>query len=51
MAALIGQLLPLSDAESEVMASLADQKLSNWNGIEVGRLRAVASLNISAAAR
>ncbi len=44
MAALIEQLVPLSDAEQPLMAELSDVLLSNWNGIEVGRLRAAAAL-------
>ncbi len=41
MAALIGQLLALSDDDSLFMRSFSDAPLTNWNGIEVGRLRAV----------
>ncbi len=44
MAALITRLVTLSDAEHRFMADLADLKLSNWNGIEVGRLRAAPEL-------
>ncbi len=44
MAALIGRLLTLSDAERTFIDELADLKLSNWNGIEVGRLRASTAL-------
>ncbi len=40
MAALLAALLPLNDADAAVLAPLADVPLSNWNGIEVGRLRA-----------
>ncbi len=44
MAALIERLLPLEDEEAAFMARLSDVVLVNWNGIEVGRLRADASL-------
>ena len=40
MAALIARLVRLNDKENRVVSDLADLKLSNWNGIEVGRLRA-----------
>lgn len=40
MAALLLRLLPLDDGDSSFVAGLADQALVNWNGIEVGRLRA-----------
>ncbi len=45
MAALIGRLVALSDDERAVIDELADLKLSNWNGIEVGRLRATPLLH------
>ena len=41
MAALIAQLLPLSDEDALFMRAFSDVALTNWNGIEVGRLRAV----------
>lgn len=41
MAALIEQLLPLADADAQFMRAFSDAPLVNWNGIEVGRLRAV----------
>ena len=44
MAALIERLLPLDDADAVFMRSLSDAALKNWNGIEVGRLAAGASL-------
>ena len=44
MAAAIEQLLPLSGDEAAFMAALSDVPISNWNGIEVGRLRASATL-------
>jgi L-asparaginase II len=40
MAALIARLVRLDDAERGFIATLADVPLVNWNGIEVGRLRA-----------
>ena len=47
MAALICRLLPMSAEEQQTLSELADLKLSNWNGIEVGRLRAAAVLRAS----
>jgi L-asparaginase II len=44
MAAVIGALVALADGEAALLASLADAPLVNWNGIEVGRLRAAAAL-------
>ena len=40
MAALIVRLVRLDDAERSFIGAAADVTLSNWNGIEVGRLRA-----------
>jgi L-asparaginase II len=40
MAALIERLVRLDDSERSFMQTLSDQALVNWNGIEVGRLRA-----------
>lgn len=40
MAALLSRLLPLAESEAGFVHSLADVALVNWNGIEVGRLRA-----------
>ena len=40
MAATLAALLRLTDADAAVLAPLADVPLANWNGIEVGRLRA-----------
>jgi len=45
MAVLIQKLLPLSDDEATFMGALSDVPMNNWNGIEVGRLRASAHLN------
>jgi L-asparaginase II len=47
MAALVQRLLPLQDADAAFVAGLADVHLKNWNGIDVGRLRAADSLRIS----
>jgi L-asparaginase II len=44
MAALIEALLPLQGEAAELLASLSEVQLKNWNGIEVGRLRASAAL-------
>ena len=44
MAAVIEALLPLDSADAALLASLSDLRLANWNGIEVGRLRASAAL-------
>ena len=41
MAALLARLLELPEADAAFVRGLADAKLVNWNGIEVGRLRAV----------
>ena len=40
MAALIEKLLPLAGDDAVFMRALSDVPMSNWNGIEVGRLRA-----------
>ena len=44
MAAVIERLLPLDDADAGFMRGFSDVGLSNWNGIDVGRLRAAAAL-------
>ncbi len=44
MAALIERLLPLADDEAAFMRGFSDAPIVNWNGIEVGRLRAAAVL-------
>ncbi|MGO4573083.1 asparaginase [Microvirga sp. 2TAF3] len=44
MANLIMRLLKLSDEEHAVIAPLAQPALKNWNGIEVGQLRAAPDL-------
>jgi L-asparaginase II len=43
-AALIAQLLPLTDAERHALAPFAQPTLRNWNGIEVGALRVTETL-------
>ena len=40
MAALIQRLLPLQGEDAALVARLADMRLNNWNGIEVGALQA-----------
>jgi L-asparaginase II len=49
MAALIEALVPLDDGEAGFMHGLSDVRLANWNGIEVGRLRAAPALRALAA--
>ena len=44
MAAVIEKLLPLAAAEATFMRGFSDVLLKNWNGIEVGRLRAAPEL-------
>lgn len=44
MAALLARLLPLEGDEAAFVRGLADVPLVNWNGIEVGRLRAAGPL-------
>ncbi|MDE2370262.1 MAG: asparaginase [Burkholderiales bacterium] len=44
MAALIECLLPLADADAAFLRGLSDLRLSNWNGLEVGRLQATPAL-------
>lgn len=48
MAALIEAYVALDDGEARLMRTLSDVCLKNWNGIEVGRLRASAGLRIAA---
>jgi L-asparaginase II len=43
-AALIERLLPCSDADRSVTRAMSDVVLRNWNGLEVGRLRAAGML-------
>ncbi len=44
MAAAIEALLPLDEAEQQVVGKLSHVRLNNWNGIEVGHLRATQAL-------
>ena len=44
MAAVIEKLLPLDDADATFMRAFSDVTLKNWNGMEVGQLRAAAGL-------
>jgi hypothetical protein len=44
MAALIESLARLDDDERIFMRELSELTLRNWNGIEVGRLRAAEAL-------
>jgi L-asparaginase II len=43
MATMIEKLLPLGDADAAFIAGFSDVRLRNWNGIEVGQLRASAA--------
>ncbi len=43
MAALIARLLPMDEATAAAFAPLREAVLKNWNGIEVGRVRAPAA--------
>lgn len=45
MASLIERLLPLADDEAAFIRGYSDAPIVNWNGIEVGRLRAAAALS------
>jgi L-asparaginase II len=44
MAAVIQALLPLSHADAAFIQPLSQVRLSNWNGVEVGSLRAASAL-------
>jgi L-asparaginase II len=44
MAALLARFLTLSEAEAAVIAPRRDLLMKNWNGIEIGRMRATAAL-------
>ena len=50
MAAVIEAFIPLDDADATFMRDLSDLKLKNWNGIEVGALRATDALRRALAA-
>jgi L-asparaginase II len=43
MAGIIEALLPLNDGDAAFMRTLSEVSMKNWNGIEVGTLRAAAS--------
>jgi L-asparaginase II len=49
LATLVQRLLPLAGDDAALVASMAEPRLSNWRGIEVGRLRATAALAGAAA--
>ena len=51
LAATVERLLPLADDDRDFVHALADVRLANWNGIEVGRLRAAGALRGDAPAR
>jgi hypothetical protein len=44
MAAAIEAFVDLDDEEADVLRHLSDVSLRNWNGIEVGALRATTEL-------
>jgi L-asparaginase II len=44
MATLAARFLPFSDSERTAMAPLLSPVLRNWNGVEVGRVRAAGAL-------
>jgi L-asparaginase II len=44
MAAVIEAFVSLDDGDATFMRSISDMPLKNWNGIEVGRLRATSAL-------
>jgi L-asparaginase II len=44
MAAVIAKFVRLDDAERAFVGTLSDLRLANWNGLEVGRLRASSAL-------
>jgi L-asparaginase II len=48
MAAVIRALVRLDDGERAFIGTLADLRLCNWNGTEVGRLRAGSALSLRA---
>lgn len=49
MAAVIQALLPLAGDEAALLGSLSEVTLKNWNGLEVGRLRATTALRAALA--
>jgi L-asparaginase II len=44
MSAVVEALVPLSDEEREFVNGFSDLTLKNWNGLEVGALRATPAL-------
>jgi L-asparaginase II len=44
MAAVICAFVPMTEAQRAIVSPYADKAIVNWNGIETGRLRAVAEL-------
>jgi hypothetical protein len=50
MAATIEAFVALDDGEAVFLRTLSDVALVNWNGIEVGRLRATDALRAISAA-
>lgn len=44
MAALLARFLDLSEAEAAIVMPRTDFPMKNWNGIEVGRMRAASSI-------
>jgi L-asparaginase II len=51
LAAVVEGLLPLADDDRAFVHGFSDLRLSNWNGIEVGRLRATDALRQAMAPR
>lgn len=49
LAAVVERLLPLADDDRAFVYGFSDLRLTNWNGIEVGRLRATDALRGAAA--
>jgi L-asparaginase II len=45
MAALIARFVPMSEAETAAFARFLKPAMTNWNGIEVGHIRAAGALN------
>ncbi len=48
MAALVEAFVALDDGEAQLMRTLSEVRLRNWNGIEVGALRATQDLRAAA---
>jgi L-asparaginase II len=51
MAALIQAFVPLSDQQRALVQGYSDKPVTNWNGIETGRLRVAAELMASPSAK